>query len=236
MDESGAPPDTPISQPDGTSGPWTVARTPDTGRTGRTRTWIVVVLVAVAVAIGAVTAVLLIADSAAIHDGPGTATFTWTPIRSDLSNSTGNPPPQMFSADIEGHSVTGTSTLVIPTGGGALGGVLSGKPPTGPVPLFRYQGEFAGTPFDLTVLYSFPSSLSLSDPASFNAVQMTVTGTYGTSPVHATVTDATPTGPTSSRNVHFSGTIGHWKVAGTIFPTTGTSTRQAATANFVVSG
>ena len=84
-------------------------------RSRSARTWIIVAVVAVVVVVGAVGAVVLVADSAAIHDGPGTATFTWTPVHQSFSSGSTVPPPQPFTASINGHSVTGTATTILPT-------------------------------------------------------------------------------------------------------------------------
>ncbi len=212
-------------------------RTPDARQaSGRTRSWIVVVLVAVALAIGAVTVSLLVADHAGIHDGPGTATFTWASAPQAFPTTSGGAPAQSFRGEIEGHSVSGTSTLVIPTGNVPS----TGTSPTGPAPAFFYRGTFAGSEFDLTVSYVLPPSLEPSSPgaaqAAIDAIHITVAGTYGSSPVHATVTSVSPSGPTSVQPAHFVGTIGHWKVVGTISPTTGGASRQIVAAHFVVSG
>jgi len=202
---------------------------PPGGGAGRTRTWIVVVLVAIAVVIAAVTIVLVVADDTGIHDGSGTATFTWAPV-SDGSSAT--PSPQTFSGDIDGLAVTGTSTLILPES--ALAG---GHFPKGPVPFFRYKGTLAGSPFDITLSYHFPAGFNPADPATAETgggLYLTVAGTYGSSTVQGKVSQ--PGGSGSTHPVTFTGTVGHWKVSGTIPEPTGTSSKQTATAHFVVSG
>ncbi len=202
---------------------------------GRTRTWIVVALVAVAVAVGAATAVLLMTEGAVIHDGPGTATFTWRPVHQDYSSSPFGSTPQPFSADVDGHPLTGTARIVVPSGADNL---IGSEPPTGPAPAFRYRGLFAGTPFALTLTYTVPSAYS-SDPATVGSAAglslFSVTGTYGNSPVHATVS-APQGGPASDQPAHVTGTIGHWRVTGTFTRATASGSQRTVTAHFVVSG
>ncbi|HVC66455.1 MAG TPA: hypothetical protein VND44_02575 [Acidimicrobiales bacterium] len=204
------------------------------------RTWIVVVLVIVALVIGALTVVLLVEDGAGIHDGPGTATFTWTPVVQDYSAATSRTEPQPFSADIEGHPVTGTATVVVPSGVYGTNGSVGGRLPTGTIPAFHYRGTFAGTRFDLTVYVRIPTTADQADPAASAAaasgIRLTVAGTYGGSPVRATVTPPSSGGPAPTDPARFVGTVGHRKVTGTISQTMGTSVRRTVSAHFVVSG
>jgi hypothetical protein len=204
------------------------------GQRRRARTWIVVILVVVALVIGALTVALLVEDGSAIHDGPGTATLTWTPVVQDYSTSPFGTAPQPFSADIEGHPVSGTATIMVPGGGDGTGGSVGGRLPDGTVPAFRYRGTFAGTRFDLTVPFRVPTA---ADPAAAaTGIRITVTGTYGDSPVRATVSAASPDGPAPTGSARFVGTIGRRKVTGTISPAAGTPSRRTVTAHFVVSG
>jgi hypothetical protein len=203
----------------------------------RTRTWIVVVLVAVALVIGAATVVVLVTDRTGIHDGPGTATFTWTPVHQGVDATAVTAPPQPFTGDVDGVGLSGTATMVFdPT---AFAGAAE-KLPTGPVPAFRYRGTLAGTAFDLTLDYHFPGVPFPTDPASAQAavvaLRITVTGSYGRSAVHATVSVPSAGGPTAAHPATFSGTVGHWRVRGTIPEATGGPAHQTATAHFVVSG
>lgn len=204
------------------------------------RTWIVVGLVAVALVIGALTVVLLVEDGAGIHDGPGTATFTWTPVVQNYSATTSGTKPQPFSADIEGHPVTGTAAVVVASGAYGTDGSVGGRLPTGTIPAFRYRGTLAGTRFDLTVYVRIPTKADLADPAAAAAaasgIRLTVAGTYGGSPVRATVTPPSSGGPAPADPARFVGTVGHRKVTGTISQATGTPTRRTVSAHFVVSG
>ena len=197
-------------------------------RSRSARTWIIVAVVAVVVVVGAVSAVVLVADSAAIHDGPGTVTFTWTPVHQTISSGSSTPPPQPFTASINGHSVTGTSTLIVQQPASALLGGASSKP----VPAFRYTGQFAGQPFSLVVSFHFSGLSATTAPTS---VAMTVAGTYGHMPVAAVLT-APANGPTNAEPAHLTGNIGHWRVSADVLSPTGTSTTQSVTVHYVVSG
>jgi hypothetical protein len=222
------PADGSTTLPDGGPVPGDVQSGP---RPARTRTWIVVVLIAIAVVIGAVTVVLVVAGDTGIHDGPGTATFTWTSVP---EGSSAIPRPQPFSADIDGMSLTGNATFVLDYKAIGLPG---GHFPTGPVPVYRYRGTFAGTPFDITISYHFPAGLIPTDSAAAPAgLYLTVAGTYGHSAIHAKVSVPSGSGPTAAHPATFTGTIGHWKVTGAIPQPTGTGSHRSATAHFVVSG
>jgi len=199
---------------------------PSPKRSRSARTWIIVAIVAVVVVVGAVGAVVLVADSAAIHDGPGTATFTWTPVSQSISSNSATPPPQPFTASINGHSVTGTATTILPNSAGSLLGGGSSKP----VPAFRYTGQFAGQPFSLVLSFHFTGL-----PTSPTNIEITVVGTYGHMPVAAVIT-APANGPSSADPAHLTGNIGHWKISADIPAPTGTSTGQSATVHYVVSG
>jgi hypothetical protein len=202
---------------------------PTAKRSRSARTWIIVAIVAVVVVVGAIGAVVIVADSAAIHDGPGTATFTWTPIHQSISSGSSTLPPQPFTASINGHSVTGTATTILPNSADAL----SGSPSSQPVPAFRYTGQFAGQPFSLVLSFHFAGIAALTtSPTNF---RITVVGTYGHMPVAAVITAPT-NGPSSTGPAHLTGNIGHWKVTADIPAPTGTPTSQSATVRYVVSG
>jgi hypothetical protein len=201
------------------------------GRRSSARIWIIVAVVGVLAVIAVVTAVVLISDSAAIHDGPGTATFTWTPVSHTSSAQTGNPPPQPFTADINGHTVTGTATSILNQS--SISSLLGTPGSSGSVPAFRYTGQFAGKSFTLVLSFRIlGNNPSTGSPTDY---RITVVGNFGSMPVAATVT-ALPSGPSTAQPAHFSGNIGHWKVTGEIPAPTGTSTQQTATVHYVVSG
>lgn len=201
------------------------------GVPGRTRIWIVLVPVVVALGIGVATAFVLMTASGGIQSGAGRATFNWTLLHPNTTSPSTTGPIAAFTGDIEGHRVTGTSTLVIPPGASSA----PVRPPTGAIPVFRYRGSFAGSSFDVTVSFDLPPPMNSSDPGLSGTTSISVAGTYGNDPVRATVTSATWSGGTVRRFVHFTGTIGKWKVTGTIAPTTGTAMHQRAVAQFLVS-
>jgi len=201
------------------------------GRRSSARIWIIVAVVVVPMVVAVVTAVVLVSDSAAIHDGPGTATFTWTPVSHASSAQTGNPPPQPFTADINGHSVTGTATSILNQS--SISSLLGTPGSSGSVPAFRYTGQFAGKSFTLVLSFRILGKNPLTgSPADY---RITVVGNFGSMSVAATVTAPT-SGPSTAQPAHFSGNIGHWKVTGEIPAPTGTSTQQTATVHYVVSG
>ncbi len=186
---------------------------------------------AVLAVIGVVAAIVLVHASAAIHDGPGTATFTWTPVSTTPSSQTGNPPPQPFAATINGHAVTGTATSILPPS--SISSLLETPGSSGLVPAYRYTGRFAGRSFALVLSFRI---LGLNPATGSSAgYRITVAGTFGSMRVAAIVT-APLSGPSTGNPAHFSGNIGHWKVTGDIPPATGTATRKSTTVHYVVSG
>jgi hypothetical protein len=201
------------------------------GRRPSSRIWIIVAVVAVLAVNAVVSAVVLVSESAAIHDGPGTATFTWTPVSTTSSSQTGNPPPQPFTADINGHTVNGTATSILNQS--SISSLLGTPGSSGSVPAFRYTGQFAGKSFTLVLSFRILGKNPLTgSPTDY---RITVAGNFGSMPVAATVT-APPSGPSTAQPAHFSGNIGHWKVTGEIPASTGTSTQQTVTVHYVVSG
>jgi hypothetical protein len=204
------------------------------GRRSSARLWIIVAVVTVLVILGVVTAVVLVADSAAIHDGPGTVTFIWTPISHTYSAQTGNPPPQPFTADINGHIVIGTASSILSQS--SISSRLGTPGASGSVPAFRYTGQLAGRSFALVLSFQLLSVNPLnSSSAPSPRFRITVVGSYGGMPVTATV-GVPETGPTTGHPAHLTGNIGHWKVSADIPRSTGTSTRQSATVHYSVSG
>lgn len=188
----------------------------------------------VVVVVGAVAALVLVNDDAALHDGPGTATFTWTPVSQDPSSQSGVQPPQPFTADINGHSVTGTASSILSQT--SIASLFGGSVTSKPVPEFRYTGRFAGEPFSLVLSFrvegTYPLTIATASSATF---RFTVVGTYGGMSVTAVVT-VPPNGPTNGHPAHLTGSIGHWKVSVDIPTATGSTNRQSATVHYVVSG
>jgi hypothetical protein len=210
------------------------APVPAPGDRGSARTWIIAAAVAVVVVVAVVVAVVLVEDSAAIHDGPGTVTFTWTPVSQGSSSTSATPPPQPFTAQINGHSVSGKATLVIDES--AVASLFSGKVSSRPVPEYRYTGQFAGKPFSIVLAFQVEGSTPLTiGTASSARFRFTVHGTYDDMPITGVVT-VPPQGPTNGHPAHLTGTIGHWHVSADIPNATGSSSQQSATVHFVVSG
>ena len=214
---------------------------PPVSRSGQahTRRWIIVALVAVALLIGTLTVFVLVSDRAVIHDGPGTAVISWTPVRQDLSGGDLSPAPQPFTAVLDGRTASGTSTTVLTTESAPHADSSTDRE-GGTFPVFHYRGRLAGHAFDLTVGYRLvpPSDLAGTEGLhpSLPATEFTVQGTYDGMPVRATITSPVGDGPSASAPARLVGTIGHWKVTGRIPRPTGTSSRQSVTAHFVVSG
>ncbi|MGD0880983.1 MAG: hypothetical protein ABSB09_05400 [Acidimicrobiales bacterium] len=146
--------------------------------------------------------------SAAIAAGSGTATITWTRAPGSVDTSTN--PPQSFTGTVGGHSLVGVATFT------------TANPSQGTTQVGHYRGTFDGKPYALDV------RVDLRDLA------FVVTGTYDGQAVHAVI--RAPSNPDlSSSTASFSGTIGTWKVSGTLDIPTGTDQKQTATASYTVS-
>jgi hypothetical protein len=198
------------------------------------RAWVVAGIVAAVAVVGAAVAMVVVADAAAIHDGPGTATFSWTPVSQDTSAPSGTPPPQPFTAEIDGHSVTGTASTVIDQS--TFASLFGAGGSSRPVTEFRYTGRFAGKPFTLALSFQVEGGRPLTFATAPSAkLRFTVTGHYGNLPVRGTFA-VLPEGPTSARPAHLTGSIGHWRISADLPPATGSSARQSATVHYVVSG
>jgi hypothetical protein len=188
----------------------------------------------VVVVVGVVTAAVLVKDSTAIHDGPGTATFTWMPARQDTSSPSGSPPPQPFTASISGHSVTGTGSSIVNQS--SIASLFQGSSSSKPVPEFRSTGQFAGKPFSVVLSFQVEGQDPLTIATAPSAkLRFTVAGTHGTMPVTGLVT-VPPNGPTDTRPARLTGNIGHWKISADIPTSTGSSDKQSATVRYVVNG
>jgi len=186
-------------------------------------------VVAAVILVGVVIAGLIVWSEAAavISAGNGTATITWQPAAGGGS-SPGNP-PQPFMGSINGHAVSGLATT--PFSANGLNPLFSPSAAPSEFQVFRYRGQFAGKPFDLGMYVKAPIEAS----TAFSG--FVVKGSYNGEEVHAVV--AVP--PSASLNsggsiqANFHGTIGQWKVSGTISGPTGTPQKQTATATFTVS-
>jgi hypothetical protein len=189
---------------------------------------LIIGLVGAVIAVGIVIAGLIVWSEAStvISDGSGTAAISWMSPTGGYG-SQGNP-PLSFSGTINGHSLNGIATNPLTSNGTnpflAAGG--TGKA----VKVFRYKGTFAGKQFDLGVFIN-ATHTSLGPYVPFM-----IRGTYDGQAVTADVT-----APINSIGTpppfHFNGTIGKWKVTGTIRSVPGTSRKQmaTATATFTVS-
>jgi hypothetical protein len=202
-------------------GSWTV----EPPRRRRRTLLFVVAAVAVVGGLGAVSAVALTSnDKVGFPVGSGTATITWhSTSSSDTSNH--------FSGTVAGIPVAGDAVATPPPFGGPSN-TSPGLPST--LPLARWTGTFEGKPFDLDVALS---NLQSADPFSGVGVRVEVTGRYGGQPVH--MTSAFSAADARSDSLRFTGTVGPYRVTGTVQPTGGGSAHPAsntARATFVVTG
>jgi hypothetical protein len=166
-----------------------------------------------------------------IATGPGIAIVTWKPV-SD-ANGPGNP-PQPFKGTIEGIPMSGVATTP------AFSSASSSRPDTLPstIELFQWKGKMGGQPFDIG-LYAANNPSTSTSSTGIGIPSITIKGTWGSRMVNARFVDPTAaqlkggTGP-----VHFSGTIGKFKVSGLInVPSgTGNSKMRTGTATFNVTG
>ncbi len=185
---------------------------------------LVIGLVAVLVVAAVVGVLILVVGKkveAAIATGSGTATVTWTPAHPGGASTSFT--PQSFSGSINGNSLTGVATS--PLASSSSNPFTPGS--TAKAELFRYRGTYDGKPYTIGVFLQGP--LSGTDPS----VQFSVSGTYGDQPVRGVIGPA-PANSTSAA-IPFHGTIGDWKVSGTLHGPTGTAQQQTATAQFTVS-
>jgi hypothetical protein len=198
------------------------------------------------VVIGVIGAVVVIAlvivgilvfnmESAALSAGSGTATITW--IRApDNGNSSSNP-PQPFTGTIGGHAVSGVATfsgaatITEPIENGSGSEIVSGRSGIATIPYFHYRGTLAGKAFDLGLSFGIPKS----GGAGLQLTDFVISGTYDGNKVSATIEPPTKTSSInqSSPPLPFHGTIGKWKVTGTIHLPSGTN-KQTATATYTL--
>jgi hypothetical protein len=207
---------------------------PEPGDRSSAKKWIIAAIVITLVVVVAFVGVLLIEDTAAIHDGPGTATFTWTPVAQITSAPKGGAAPQPFTAEINGHSATGTASMVLDPQ--AMAALFSGSPSSKPVPEYRYTGRFAGRPFSFVLSFQVTSKNGLTIATASSATfRFSVSGHFDDMPVTAVVT-VPPQGPTHGHPAHLTGTIGHWHISADIPNVPGSSSTRTVTVPFVVSG
>jgi hypothetical protein len=180
---------------------------------------VVLVSVFVLIVAGVGLGLYVTTKASAIGLGNGTATITWRHATASINPTSGfsiNPPPQPFTGTIEGVGVSGTSIFLVGAGSAPQ---TSGD---SPFSLQRWTGSFDGKRFNLVVSVSIDSTAR---SASFS-----VSGTWGIDQVHAV---AVPTGPNGD-TAHFEGTVGKWKVGGTITQPRESGRTVTVTASFKV--
>lgn len=171
--------------------------------------------VLVALLIGLVAAALVPGGgSGTIPDGPGTAVISWS--------TSGTSPA--FSGTAGAVTIQGRATAAPPVS------APSGPSTSPSIPTVLHLGSWAGTaggtPFDLQVTLSLSQALT---SASF-----TVSGTYGTEPVH--VEARIPAGLGSSHTITFEGTVGDRTVTGSVGEPVESGGRGTVHASFTVYG
>jgi hypothetical protein len=171
--------------------------------------------------------------SAALSAGSGTATITWIQAP-DNGNSSSNP-PQPFTGTIGGHAVSGVATfsgaatITEPIENGSGSEIVSGRSGVATIQYFHYRGTFAGKAFDLGLSIGIPKS----GGAGLQITDFVISGTYAGDKVSATIEPPKSSINQSSPPLAFHGTIGKWKVTGTIHLPSGTN-KQTATATYTL--
>jgi hypothetical protein len=157
-----------------------------------------------------------------ISTGTGTATITWEPV-SGSSTGFGNP-PQPFTGTIDGLRLSGVATT--PKANSAT-----------TIEFFRWKGTFAGKPFDVGLFATYHPATSLSNPAArFPSIK--ITGKWGSQAVNGhIVTPSAAQLKNGKGPLRFDGTVGEYKVSGSIPQPTGTGdrTKRTGTATFTIS-
>jgi hypothetical protein len=156
-----------------------------------------------------------------ISTGTGTATITWEPV-SGSSTGVGNP-PQPFTGTIDGLLLSGVATTP--------------KANSATIEFFRWKGTFAGKPFDVGLFGTYHPVTSHSNPAAiFPSIK--ITGTWGSQAVNGHIVTPSAAQLKSGKGpLRFDGTVGEYKVSGSIpQPTsTGDRTKRTGTATFTIS-
>jgi len=183
--------------------------------------------VAVLVVVAAVVAGIAVFRSSiadAIATGHGTATITWTPA------SGSSQPPQPFSGTVDGRAVSGVATSTISASDVPS---TAGSPATLPsrIQAFRWKGQFGGKPYDLEV-----DIVGAGGSSGTGFTRFEVTGTYANRAVRCTAPVSSSSGSASTAPIHFSGTVGSYKVSGAVPQPSGNGSKQTATATFTVTG
>jgi len=179
------------------------------------------VVVVAAVIVGFVVFGSSVAD--AFISGNGTATITWTPASPDSVN----PVPQPFSGTVGGETVTGIAKTTLMLGNG--GSPFPSSAPGSLVSAFRWSGDFGGKPFNLGLFFKVPARAS----PFFQPTQLVAKGTYNGEPVNAVVTG--PDSGQATGPADFHGTIGGWKVSGSVNAPTGNSNGRKVVVSYNLS-
>ena len=189
------------------------------------------VLALVIIAVGIGLAFSLSGTPTTISTGTGSATITWTPVSTNADTVSTSPQP--FQATIEGIMASGVATTPL-ADGSAPSTTPSGAFPT-KLEAAHWKGTFGGKPFSVGVFVQYSSNQSITNPSpTFPTV--TIAGRWGSETVKGVV-DAPTAAEVKSGNgpLRFTGTVGNFKVSGTVQPPTGRTSRQSL-ASFTVSG
>jgi hypothetical protein len=181
---------------------------------------VVVALLIVAAAIGL--AFGLSGTPTTISTGTGSATITWTPVSTNSNTLTG--PPQPFQGTIEGIMASGVATMPLTASGTPIS--PSGGLPT-KLEVAQWKGTFGGQHFNVSIFadYSSYKGVTNSTPA-FPTV--TIIGRWGTDPVKGKVEPPTAAEVKNDNGpLRFTGTVGRFKVSGTVQPATGRKVKQS---------
>lgn len=177
----------------------------------RRRTVIFIGAAAVIVAVAAIIGVSAISSSngvTALKTGPGTASVTWHTTTGCMSAFSGTAAGLSLSGTAEGVGPRGSSGCLSPPSSGASSqGSATALPSS--VEAAQWDGQLGGKSFSLKVSIDL-SSLGTSPQGPTTVA--TIDGTFGSEPVHVTVT-ASPN--STSNHVMFHGTVGNMTVSGT---------------------
>jgi hypothetical protein len=181
----------------------------------------VVALVVVAAGIGL--AFALSGTPTTISTGTGTATITWTPV--STPSDTDRSPPQPFEGTIEGITAYGLATM--PLADGSPPSTLPSGAYSATLEVAQWKGSFGGKPFKVGIFAQYSSNESITNPSpAFPTV--TITGRWGSQPVKGKVeTPSAAEIKSGSGPLRFTGTVGQYKVSGTVQPPTGRKPRQS---------
>jgi hypothetical protein len=190
-----------------------------------------VVLALVVVASGIGLAFGLSGTPTTITTGTGSATITWTPVPANSNNFTS--PPQPFQGTIEGIMASGVATIPL-TASGIRPASPSGALPT-KFEIAHWKGIFGGKSFTVGIFVKYSFNESIADPSpAFPTV--TIVGQWGTDPVRGKVQPPTAAELKNDNGpIHFTGTVGEFKVSGTVQSPTGRKIRQSQ-ASFTITG